>query len=97
MLHHILVKWNDQVADKARLQGEIEALFQRALDVPGIRRVQVLPNVIDRPNRYDLLILLTMEPEALPAYDAYGAHHAFKATYGPLMAQKAIFDCEEPH
>lgn len=97
MLHHILVKWNDQVADKARLQLEIETLFQRALDVPGIHRVQVLPNVVDRPNRYDLLILLTMEPEALPAYDACEAHHAFKAAYGPLMAQKAIFDCEEPY
>ena len=94
MRHQILVKWNDQAPDHDRLRREIEALFQAALEVPGIHRVDVLPNVIDRPNRYDLLILLTMDSAALDAYDRCAAHHAFKDTYTPYMAQKAIFDCE---
>lgn len=94
MRHHILVKWNDQAPDHERLRQEIEALFQDVLAVPGVHRVDVLPNVIDRPNRYDLLILLTMDQGALPAYDGCAAHHAFKETYTPYMAQKAIFDCE---
>lgn len=94
MRHHILVKWNDQAPDHERLRQEIETLFQAVLEVPGIHRVDVLPNVIDRPNRYDLLILLTMDKDVLDAYDACAPHHAFKETYTPYMARKAIFDCE---
>lgn len=94
MRHHIMVKWNDQAPDHEQLRREIEALFQAVLTVPGVYQVEVLPNVIDRPNRYDLLILLTMDKEALPGYDGCDAHHAFKETYTPYMAKKAIFDCE---
>lgn len=94
MRHHILVKWNDQAPDHERLREEIAALFQGALAVPGIHQVNVMPNVVGRPNRYDLLILLTMEKDALPAYDACDVHHAFKDTYGDYMAAKAIFDCD---
>ena len=94
MRHHILIKWNDQAPDHDRLRQEIETLFQATLDVPGIHRVDVLPSVIDRPNRYDLLVLLTMDRDALDAYDACAPHHTFKETYTPYMAQKAIFDCD---
>ena len=94
MKHHILVKWNEKAPNHDRLREEIETLFQGALEVPGIHRVDVLPNVIDRPNRYDLLILLTMEKDALDAYDNCAPHHAFKETYTPYMEKKAIFDCE---
>lgn len=94
MRHHILVKWNEQAPDHEQLRRDIEALFQQALEVPGIHRVDVLPNVVDRPNRYDLLILLTMDREALDAYDSCAAHHAFKDAYTPYMAKKAIFDCD---
>ena len=52
------------------------------------------PNVIDRPNRYDMLIVITMEESALPLYDACDAHHHWKDAYGPLIEKKAIFDCE---
>ena len=94
MRHHILVKWNDQAPDHEQLRREIESLFQGVLEVPGIHRVDVLPNVIDRPNRYDLLILLTMDSGALDAYDSCAPHHAFKDTYTRYMEKKAIFDCE---
>ncbi|MGN0970307.1 MAG: hypothetical protein ACI4OY_00005 [Aristaeellaceae bacterium] len=94
MLHHILVKWKEKPADPAALNREIEALFRQALTIPGVHRVDVIPNVVDRPNRYDLLIRLTMDPPALPAYDASEAHHRWKELYGPLIEQKAIFDCD---
>ena len=94
MRHHILVKWNKQAPDREQLRRDIEALFQQVLEVPGIHRVDVLPNVVDRPNRYDLLILLTMDADALDAYDSCAAHHAFKDIYTPYMEKKAIFDCE---
>ena len=102
MLHHILVKWKEKPADPAALNGEIEALFRQALAIPGVHGVEaadvagktVLVNVVDRPNRYDLLIRLTMDAPALTAYDASEAHRRWKELYGPLIAQKAIFDCD---
>ena len=50
--------------------------------------------MIDRTNRYDMLIVITMEESALPLYDACDAHHHWKDAYGPLIEKKAIFDCE---
>ncbi len=94
MLHHILVKWTDEVTGKPALAGEVEALFQGVLDVPGVTAVEVIPNIIARPNRYDLLIRIAMEEAALPAYDTCAAHHRWKDEYGHLVAKKAIFDCE---
>ena len=94
MKHHILVKWGAKAPDHEQLRQEIEALFQGVLEVPGIHQVDVIPNVVDRPNRYDLLILLTMDKDALDAYDACAPHHAFKETYTPYMEKKAIFDCD---
>ncbi len=55
--------------------------------------ITVHPNVIDRPNRYDLLIRIDMDAEALPTYDSCETHHRWKDGYGHLVAKKAIFDC----
>lgn len=94
MLHHILVKYNEQVKDKAALVPEITALFNHMLEIPGVHAVAVHPNVVNRPNRYDLMIVITMEPSALPVYDDSEWHHRWKDGYGHLIAQKAIFDCD---
>lgn len=94
MLHHILVKWTDEVTDKPALASEVEALFQGILAVDGVHGVAVHPNVIQRPNRYDLLIRIDMDSSALPAYDDCPTHHQWKDIYGHLVAQKAIFDCD---
>ena len=58
MRHHILVKWKEGC--KPGLEP-IRELFQETLAIPGVESVELHPNVIDRPNRYDLLILLCME------------------------------------
>ena len=81
MQHCILVKWTPDAGDKDALAKEATALT--------IRR-----NVINRPNRYDLLIELTMTPDMLPAYDASEPHHRWKETFGARIQQKAIFDYE---
>ena len=64
MRHHILVKWKEGC--KPGLEP-IRELFQETLAIPGVESVELHPNVIDRPNRYDLLILLCMEKGALEA------------------------------
>ena len=92
MRHHILVKWKkDQPLPDL---GAINALFQKGLEIPGIHSVSLHPNIIDRANRYDLLILLCMDKEALPVYDASAMHHEWKETYSSYIESKAIFDCE---
>ena len=87
MRHHILVKWKEGC--KPGLEP-IRELFQETLAIPGVESVELHPNVIDRPNRYDLLILLCMEKSALEAYDGSEAHHRWKEVYGGMIEKKAI-------
>lgn len=87
MQHCILVKWTPDAGDKDALAKE--AVADGVATALTIRR-----NVINRPNRYDLLIELTMTPDMLPAYDASEPHHRWKETFGARIQQKAIFDYE---
>lgn len=92
MKHDILVKYNDSVTDKKRMAEEVRELFSSVTQIQGIRGVEVIPNVIDRPNRYDLMIEIDMDPSALPAYDVSEAHKKWKADYAGYLEKKAIFD-----
>ena len=94
MKHHILVKYNETVTDKAALLKQIGALYEKAKDIPGIRGVTLLPNCVDRPNRYDLMIVLDMDREALTAWDESEVHRQWKSRFGGCLSAKAIFDCE---
>lgn len=96
MKHHIIVKFKPEVSaeQKEELRPAIQALFDNTLSIDGITAVDVIPNCIDRPNRYDLMIVLTMDPAALSAYDACPWHKQWKADYGELIEKKTIFDCE---
>lgn len=94
MLHHILVKWKEKPADPVALNADIAALFRETLTIPGVHGVEVIPNVVDRPNRYDVLIRISMDEAVLPVYDSCEAHHRWKDDYGHLIDKKAIFDCD---
>ncbi len=94
MKHCILAKWNETVTDKAALLAQVRALYTAADDIPGVHSVTVHPCCIDRPNRYNLMIVLDMDREALPNWDASDIHHRWKDEYGGLLEQKAIFDYE---
>ena len=93
MRHFIIVKWHDAGAMKPQYET-IEALFRKTLDVPGVHSVSLHPSCSDRSNRYDLMIEIGMDAEALPAYDACEPHHRWKEQYGSSIAHKVIFDCE---
>lgn len=94
MKHDILVKYNAGVTkqQKAELIPEIQALFDNTTEIPGIHGVTLYPNVVDRENRYDLLIEIDMEREALEVYDQSRWHRQWKEQYGHLLEKKAIFD-----
>ena len=91
MKHCILVKWNEE-ADKAALLKSARELFSRCGEREGVKRVSLVPNCVDRPNRYDLAVVLEMEASSLPVWDASELHKAWKGDFGPFTAQKAIFD-----
>lgn len=94
MKHHILIKWNELVTDKEALAQEAGELFQGVLSVPGVHGVELHRNVISRPNRYDLMLVITMDEAALPVYDESEPHRQWKERYDHLLAAKALFDCE---
>ena len=94
MKHCILVKWKESVTDKTAEIPAIRTIFEKTLSLPGIQNVELLENVIDRPNRYDLMIVLSMDRDALPAYDESAPHKAWKKGYGDYIESKAIFDYE---
>ncbi len=95
MRHHIIVKWNESVTDKVAIIPEIKAVFDPCTEIDGITKVELIPNVIDRPNRYDLMIVITMDPEVLPVYDHCEAHKYWKENYSKFIQSKAIFDSDD--
>ena len=78
---------------RIELLEPVTEIFQGVLAIPGVSSVSVMPCCIDRPNRYDLMIEIEMEKEALEAYDGCETHRLWKETYGDLLEKKAIFDC----
>ncbi len=94
MKHDILIKYKPEVSRerKAELIPEIAELFGHTTEIPGIHGVELFPNIVDRENRYDLLIEIDMERDALEAYDSSVWHRRWKEEYGELLAGKAIFD-----
>ena len=94
MKHYIISKFKEGVDYKA-LAEPVQALFEETLAIPGIYGVELKLNCTDRANRYHMMIIMDMEPEALPVYDACEPHKRWKADYGDLLEKKAIFDCED--
>lgn len=73
---------------------EINGLFSSLTELDGIHSVSVCPNCTDRRNRYDLMIEITMEKDALEVYDSSPQHARWKSEYCPLLEAKAVFDRE---
>ena len=96
MKHYIIAKYKPEVIkEKEALLSQVRALYAEAARIPGVMSARVIPNCVARDNRYDLMIVLDMEKEALPAWDASDIHRAWKERFGDLLAAKAIFDAEE--
>lgn len=94
MKHHIIAKFVPDLENRAALVAEIERLFAASTQTPGIHSCRVLRNCVRRPNRYDLMIVIDMDADALPLWDASNVHREWKTRFGPLLEAKAIFDCE---
>lgn len=76
MKHCILAKFTPAAkAQRAALLPRIREIFSAAADIPGVHGAEVIPNCVDRDNRYDVLIRLDMDREALSLYDVSAMHH----------------------
>ena len=93
MKHYIIVKFTEGT-DVKTLVEPVREIFSRTLSIPGIHGLELKISNSDRANRFDLMIILDMEKEALPAYDTSEPHLSWKNRYGELIAKKAIFDCD---
>ncbi len=94
MKHHIITKFVPNLENRAALIAGIERLLSASTQTPGIHSCRVLQNCVPRPNRYDLMIVLDMDADALPLWDASDVHREWKTRFGPMLEAKAIFDCE---
>lgn len=96
MQHHVIVKYNDSVKDKNALSQEIANLFKGMEGtVPGVHKVSPHTNCIDMSNRYDLMIIVDMEKNALEAYSNSPIHDTWINNYPHYLESKVIMDYED--
>lgn len=96
MQHHVIVKFNETVKDKNKLADEIGALFKGMVGtVEGVHKVSPHRNCIDMSNRYDLMIIVDMEKNALEAYSNSPIHEKWINDYPLFLSSKVIMDYED--
>lgn len=94
MKHYIIVKWNNLMTDKHEKVAEIRHIFEKTLEIPGINKIEIKENVVDRENRFDLMICVEMDKKSLEKYDESEPHHEWKERFGKYIEKKTIFDAE---
>lgn len=96
MQHHVIVKFNESVKDKNELANEIGKLFKGMEGtVPGVHKVTPHKNCINMKNRYDLMIIVDMDKEALDAYSNSPIHDNWIKNYPQFLESKVIMDYED--
>lgn len=96
MQHHVIVKFNDKVKDKKAFADEVGNLFKGMVGtVKGVHKVSSHKNCIDMPNRYDLMIIVDMDKDALEAYSNSPIHDNWIKNYPKYLESKVIMDYED--
>ena len=93
MKHYIIVKFNENV-EKEKLRNPINELFQKALNIKEIVKVDIYESNMDLPNRYDLMIKMELSQKALNEFDNSDIHKEWKEKFGNFIMSKTIFDCD---
>ena len=95
MKHYIIVKWNESFEAKEEQFNRIESIFNQAKSIEGIKTVDFSKNIIERDNRFDYMIAITMDKSALNEYDSCVYHKQWKDEFGKYIKSKVIFDSED--
>jgi len=93
MKHFIIVKFKDEVNVKEILDP-IKKLFEKALSIEGIEKVEVHVSNMNLQNRHDLMIEMELSLMALDEFDNSKIHKQWKEEYKTYIADKTIFDCD---
>ena len=93
MNHYILVKFNDSI-EKESIINSIKELFQKAIAIKEVEKIDIYQSNIDLPNRYDLMIRMVLTKNALNEFDNGEIHKEWKERFGKYIMNKTIFDCE---
>jgi len=93
MKHYIIVKFKENV-DKKDILNPLKTLFNKAIDIKGIDKIEFYTSSIELPNRYDLMIKMTLNKQALIEFDNSEIHNTWKTEFGKYIIAKTIFDCE---
>jgi len=93
MKHYIIVKWADGV-NKRELADKARKLYSNATSIECVKRVDICDNITARDNRYDLMIVLYLESDALTTWDESQLHKKWKSEFGAMIDKKCIIDCE---
>lgn len=92
MNHIIVVKFKENIINKDDLFEQIKILFEKSVKIEGVYKVKIHKNIIEFPNRYDLMIDIKMEKESLEIFDNSEIHHIWKKKYSDYINSKIIFD-----
>ena len=96
MQHHVIVKFNEDVKDKDSLSNEIGNLFKGLKGtVERVHSVSPHKNCINMQNRYDLMIIVDMDKDALDAYSNNPIHDKWINEYSKYLSSKVIMDYED--
>lgn len=93
MKHFIIVKFEDKVDFKSFVEP-IRNLFNNALNIQGVTKIDILVSNSNLTNRHDLMIKMELTKSALVEFDNSQIHTQWKNQYGKYIANKVIFDCE---
>ena len=94
MIHYIICKWKNKEEVTAPVESRIRELFSGADSIPGVEKAEIVKNAVDRDNRFDLMIRVYMNKDALPVWDNSDIHRRWKEEFGGFIDKKTIFDEE---
>lgn len=97
MKHYIIAKFNKEVDKKdiPNMLVDIKAIYNEALTIEGIHNIEFKLNCTQKDNRFDLMIILDMDKEALDKWAKCAPHLLWKEKYTKYLESKTIFDSED--
>ena len=94
MNHYIIVKFKSDFNYLEKIE-KIEELFNEALNIEGIDNIDIHTSNSTLSNRYDLMIEMKLNSDALIEFDNSWIHKKWKDDFGRYIENKTIFDCEQ--
>ena len=93
MKHYIIVKFISDF-DYVKELDKINNLFNKALEIDGVNKIDIYKSNSSLSNRYDLMIKMELTKEGLINFDNSSIHSKWKSDYGKYIESKTIFDCD---